>query len=248
MGYKYELHTHNAVSSKCGRFTPEQIVDYFVKQEYTGICTTDHFINGNTTAPGKEEPWKYRIEKFCEGYERTKAVGDKKGLDVFFGFEYTVPYRGAVANSDSGCDFLVFGIDGNWLTDNGGDVETCSTNEYLNRCRKAGGTVIQAHPFRLERSYMNHICLFPDCVDGVETLNASPNTLESNYLARAYADYYGFFHTAGSDIHWVDRDMLGVTELPEKAHDIRDMMRMLKEKRHKIYLSPAKFKSDIPWS
>ena len=61
--------------------------------------------------------------------------------------------------------------------------------------------MIQAHPYRLEERYMDHICLMPDCVDGVEVINTSPNTMESNTLARVYADYYGFFHTAGSDIH-----------------------------------------------
>lgn len=75
---------------------------------------------------------------------------------------------------------------------------------------------MQAHPFRMSRDYMEHICLFPDCVDGVEVLNTSPSTLPLNTLASVYADHFGFFHTAGSDIHWGDRELLGVTEVPEK--------------------------------
>ena len=238
MSFKYEMHTHNRLGSRCGTFTPEELVETFISQGYTGIFTTDHFFNGNTAAPGKEEPWKYRLEKYCDAHRAVKKEGDKRGLDVFFGLEYTVPTGGGNPNSNAGCDFIVFGVDEPWLEQNGGDVETCPTNEYLNRIRSAGGTVIQAHPFRLERRYMGHVCLFPDCVDGIEVINTSPNTMESNTLARVYADYYGFFHTAGSDIHGNDRELLGVTELPEKAADERDFARMLKERKQSLYVLP----------
>lgn len=238
MAFKYELHTHNCLGSKCGTFTPAELVETFISQGYTGIFTTDHFFNGNTAAPGKEEPWKYRVEKYCDAYRAVKKEGDKRGLDVFFGIEYTVPLGGNNPNSNAGCDFLIIGVDEDWLVRNGGDVEECPTGVYLNRIRNAGGTVIQAHPYRLEHRYMNHICLFPDCVDGVEVLNTSPNTLECNVLARSYADYYGFFHTAGSDIHGNDRMLLGVTELPEKAADERDFAQMLKQKKQTIYIRP----------
>lgn len=238
MGFKYEMHTHNCIGSKCGQFTPEALVETFLSQGYTGIFTTDHFFNGNTAAPGKEEPWKYRVEKYCDGFRAVKKEGDKRGLDVLFGFEYTVPLGGGNPNSNAGCDFLVYGISEEWLVQNGGDVDACPTNEYLNRCRAAGGTVIQAHPYRLARSYMNHMCLFPDCVDGIEVINTSPNTMECNTLARVYADYFGLFHTAGSDIHGNDRQLLGVTEMPVRAENEADFCRMLRERVQKLYIQP----------
>lgn len=125
---------------------------------------------------GPEKEWKYRLEKFCDAYRAVKAEGDKRGLDVFFGFEYTVPHSLDPIANNAGCDFLVFGVDEKWLENYGGDVESCPTRQYLNRIREAGGTVIQAHPYRLEERYMDHICLMPDCVDGVEVINTSPNT------------------------------------------------------------------------
>ena len=246
MGFKYEMHTHNNISSKCGRFTPKELVETFVSQGYTGIFTTDHFFNGNTSAPGSDEPWKYRLEKYCDGYRAVKKEGEKQGLDVFFGLEYTVPHTNRI-NTDAGCDFIVIGVDENWLQQNGGDVETCSTNQYLNRIRAAGGVVIQAHPFRLSHSYMDHICLFPDCVDGGEVLNTSPTTLPLNTMATVYADYYGFFHTAGSDIHWNDRELLGVTELPERAVDEHHFAEMLKQRRQKLYISPNQMFNGKKW-
>lgn len=239
MGFKYELHTHNKISSRCGGFTPEELVCSFLEQGYTGVAVTDHFFNGNTAAPGKEYPWKYRVEKYCESYELVKIEGDKRGLDIMFGFEYTVPHSSQQVNSNAGCDFLVFGVDKEWLIQHGGDVETEQTNAYLNRVREAGGTVIQAHPFRLARGYMNHICLFPDCVDGIEVLNGNPNTLGvPNEMARLYAEHYGKFMTAGSDIHDNHCQTLCVTELDERARDERDLMRIIKEGKQKIYTAP----------
>ena len=47
MAYKYEMHTHNNISSQCGRFTPRELVETFAQQGYAGIFTTDHFFNGN---------------------------------------------------------------------------------------------------------------------------------------------------------------------------------------------------------
>ena len=52
MGYKYEMHTHDRIGSKCGSFTPEQLVDTFLSHGYTGIFSTNHFFCGNTAAPG----------------------------------------------------------------------------------------------------------------------------------------------------------------------------------------------------
>jgi len=238
MGYKYELHTHNKIASRCGGFTPEELVTTFVDQGYTGIAVTDHFFNGNTAAPGKEFPWKYRVEKYCESYELVKKEGDKRGLDVFFGFEYTSPSFHSL-DHHAGTDFLVFGIDKEWLIQNGGDVAEVSTSEYLNRCRKAGGTVIQAHPFRLAKEYMNHISLFPDCVDGVEVLNGNPNTLGiPNELAKAYAEKMGFFMTAGTDIHHNHTANLCVTELNRRVKDEFDLINALKEGKQKLYVTP----------
>ena len=139
----------------------------------------------------------------------------------------------------SGTDFLVFGIDKEWLIQNGGDVAEVSTNEYLNRCRQAGGIVIQAHPFRLARGYMNHISLFPDCVDGIEVLNGNPNTLGiPNDLAKTYAESMGFFMTAGSDIHDNHSANLCVTELDRKVKDELDLTRALREGNQKLYVTP----------
>ena len=199
MGYKYEMHTHDRIGSKCGSFTPEQLVDTFLSQGYTGIFSTNHFFCGNTAAPGPEKEWKYRLEKFCDAYRAVKAEGDKRGLDVFFGFEYTVPHSLDPIANNAGCDFLVFGVDEKWLENYGGDVESCPTRQYLNRIREAGGTVIQAHPYR-EASYIDHIRLFPRCIHGAEVYNARRTDFE-NALAEQYCENYHLVRFAGTDNH-----------------------------------------------
>ena len=73
---------------------------------------------------------------------------------------------------------------------------------------------MHALPFR-EAGYISEIRLFPECVDGVETVNAthschlsqSHNNPEFDVRARAYARENHLPMTAGSDIH--DTRLLG---------------------------------------
>lgn len=72
-------------------------------------------------------------------------------------------------------------------------------SEQLAFFREQGALVIQAHPFRQDW-YIDHVRLFPACVDGLEVLNASRTNTE-NKMALLYADEYHLFKTAGSDNH-----------------------------------------------
>ncbi len=153
--YLYELHCHNNVGSACAKWTPEEMVRFYAKRAYTGIVVSDHFMNGNS-AVDRTLPWKEQIEIFCSGYERAKAEGEKCGLDVFFAFEYTSnTYYGQPNNpnrhKDSifGCDFLIYGLDKSWLLSKDESILFMPVNAFLKMVREEGGTVIQAHPFRL---------------------------------------------------------------------------------------------------
>ena len=73
---------------------------------------------------------------------------------------------------------------------------------------KAGGMVIQAHPFRKE-DYIPEVRLFPEYSDGAECINAthschlstSHNCSEWDTMAVDYARAHRLPMTAGSDIH-----------------------------------------------
>lgn len=194
MDYRYETHLHTSLISACSCFTPREIVEKYTALQYAGVFVTDHFLNGNTTVP-RGLAWKERIEKFCEGYEQVKACAEHTGLSVFFGLEY----------SYLGTDFLVYGLEREWLCAHPGIIDL-TPKEFCLFARKEGGLVVQAHPCR-EDWYIDHVRLFPSAVDGFETMNAN-RTERENRLAGIYAEEYGLRKTAGSDIHRAEQNRL----------------------------------------
>ena len=92
MFYKYETHLHTSEVSKCARSTGAEMARAFNKAGYAGIFVTDHFFNGNCAISTKLD-WEQQVDLFMRGYESAKEEGDKLGLDVFFGWEFTLqPY------------------------------------------------------------------------------------------------------------------------------------------------------------
>jgi histidinol phosphatase-like PHP family hydrolase len=187
--YLYETHLHTSPASACADSSGVDYVQAYIDQGYTGIFVTDHFFNGNTALP-RNLPWPEWVRRFCQGYEEAKNRGDKLGLDVFFGWEETF---------DPGDDYLIFGLDREWLLEHP-EVRHWTRGEQYRAVKAAGGCVVQAHPFR-ERDYIKKIVLSAGCVDAVEIANSS-NHLESfDALAMRYAQRLGLPATAGSDAH-----------------------------------------------
>ena len=134
--YRYETHMHTGEASACADSSGAEMAEKYKSEGYAGIIVTDHFFNGNSAVP-RGLPWEERIELYCRGYENAKRRGAEIGLDVFFGFEY----------GNGGSDYLVYGLDKQWLMKNDRilDMELTDFLEYARRC---GGFVVQAHPFR----------------------------------------------------------------------------------------------------
>lgn len=194
--YRYETHLHTSLVSACSRFTPEEIVEKYVRLGYRGLFVTDHFLNGNTSVP-KELPWEERVSRYEEGYRAVKRAAEG-ALDVFFGIE----------SSNQGADILVYGLDGSWYAAHP-EIMELSPRDFCLSLRKAGALVVQAHPYR-EAFYLDRITLLPFAVDGVEAVNACEKD-RSNGLARVLADAYGLKTTGGSDIHRKDqRELAGM--------------------------------------
>ncbi len=225
--FKYELHCHERIASRCGVFSPKELVFTYKNQGYDGVVISDHFFNGNC-AVDPSLPWKERVEEFCRGYEECKREGEKVGLKVFFAFEYTC--TGAdTKNPLAGCDFLIYGLGKEWLLSKDESILSLSVNEFMRTVKEEGGFVIQAHPFRLEHAYMDHISLFPDYTDAVEVLNANANTLgRANNLAKAYAKEYGFYRSAGSDAHGNYAKYLAAVYTKNQVNDIHSLINEIK--------------------
>lgn len=187
MTYLYETHLHTCQGSACGKSTGAEHARFYSDLGYAGIIVTDHFTGGNTAVP-RLLPWRERVELFCAGYEDALAEGQKRGLAVFFGWEQ---------NYD-GDEYLVYGPDKAWLLAHP-DIEHWTRAKQLEEIHRAGGAVIQAHPFR-ERDYIKYVLLGLKYCDGIEVANTGNRPVD-DLRARAYADAYGLLTTAGSDNH-----------------------------------------------
>ena len=97
--YLYETHLHTTEGSACAGSGGAGMAYACKTAGYTGIFVTDHNWHGNT-AVDKSLPWEAFVERFTKGYEAVKRVGDRIGLDVFFGWE---------AGYD-GTEFLIYGL------------------------------------------------------------------------------------------------------------------------------------------
>ncbi len=236
--FKYETHLHTAQGSACGKSGGADYIEAFYKAGYSGIFVTDHFFGGNTAAP-REGSWLKRIDVYCSGYEaafeKAQSFNKEKGLTgtdkefkVFFGIEQTF----------DGDDYLVYGLDKNWLYDHP-EIERMRHQELFDAVNREGGLMIQAHPFRL-RGYIQAIHVHPREVHGVEIYNGG-NKATENELAELYARQYDFPVTSGSDIHDINfiipapgKMPLGGMEFDSPVKDVFDYADRIKNRLGKI--------------
>lgn len=215
MGFIYETHLHTCDASKCGVVHGEDYIPFMMKRGYSGLFVTDHFFNGNTCVPA-DLSWEERVEIYCSGYER--ALKAAEGLDflVMFGIEFNFEKD----------EYLIYGVDKKWLLDN--ECIMTMTRKELQECvHKAGGIMIQAHPYR-ERDYISEIRLGLGACDGIEVYNAG-NSANMNALGYEYCSKYGLPMTAGSDIHNITEKDMGGMLFEKKIESAQDYVKAFKE-------------------
>lgn len=213
--YRYETHMHTYPVSKCAKAGVEESVKAYADLGYDGIFITNHFLDGNTNAD-PALPYAQRIEFYCGDYQNAKEIGAKLGIKVFFGVEL----------SYGGTDFLVYGLDKQWYLAHPEIMEMPKSQE-LPFMMSHGAYIVHAHPYR-EANYIDHIRLFPRCVQGVEVINANRTELE-NAMAKHYAQSYGLMQTAGSDNHTALRQAnLAGMQSKRPIESEQDFIQMLK--------------------
>ncbi len=213
MKYLYETHMHTCQGSACGVSRGKEHVPYYKEMGYTGIIITDHFFGGNT-AVNRELPWEERIDLFFRGYEEAREEGDRIGLDVFFGLEQN--YQGD--------EYLIYGLDKAYMKAHP-EMEHWTRRQQLEEVHRAGGCVIQAHPFRM-RGYMDRIRLGPQFCDGIEAANAGNEAVDDARAIR-YGKELGFVMTAGSDNHHSPAKALYGVMLEKKLSRIEDYVQVI---------------------
>ena len=217
MSYLYETHMHTCQASACGRSTGREHARFYKDAGYTGIIVTDHFFGGNT-AVDRSLPWKERVNWFWSGYEDAKEEGDRIGLDVFFGLEQNY----------SGDEYLIYGLTKEYMTEHP-EMEHWNRRQQLEEVHRAGGCVIQAHPFRI-RGYMNRIRVGTAFCDGIEAANRGNEALD-DARARRMGLAMNLVMTAGSDNHWSrpESPIYGVA-LEKRLTSIADYVKIILNK------------------
>ena len=221
MEYLYETHMHTAEVSACAHASGAQQVAAYKKLGYTGIIVTDHFINGYTTCP-KNLSWEKKMRFFASGYEEAKKAGEKQGLDVFFGWEFTI----------RGSDFLTYGLDLDFLLANPG-LDKLEIDKYSALVRNSGGYLAQAHPYRDEYYIENPFPVEPHYLDGVEVFNIMDKRA-SNFMALTFAEKNNLPKQAGTDAHGRGNVNYSGVALQKKAESIYDIINAIKSGNVKL--------------
>lgn len=192
--YKWETHMHTSETSRCGRNTAAEMVAAYHALGYHGVVITDHFLNGNNTAP-PDAPWQKRVDIMLKGYKAAKREGDALGLAVLFGLEFA--YEGG--------DFLTYGLEEAFLRDQP-DLADLSIDEFVRRVHAVDGFVAQAHPFRAAWYMPPNVAKRWDIVDAVEVFNGSHPAEHRDWddSALKMAMDYDLPQIAGSDAHSVE--------------------------------------------
>ena len=221
--FYYELHSHTNAASLCSIVEPEEYIQFYINKGYSGMVITDHFYHGNTSV-NRRLPWDVFIDEYCEGYYKAKREGDKHGFTVLFGFEQKF--------TDGTDEYIVLGISPEWLK-NHPEIRDMKRIPFFDTIKKAGGFVIQAHPFRV-RYYVSDIRLALDYVDAIEVLNLGD---EDDYSRRAYeyAKNLGLPMTGGTDIHSIEnRDEVSGVALEKRIDTVEELIEEIKSGRAHI--------------
>ena len=214
--YRYETHAHTSGLSRCGKISPRELVRLYAGLRYAGICVTNHF------GGRKDQPWDERVGLLYSAYKEALDEGGKWGVDVFLGWEYSCAHAQ---------DYLTYGLDEKWLYAHP-ELQDMTTCEYLDFVRGSGGFVVQAHPFRADKT--GTISLRPHHVDAVEVLNTG-RTDEQNRFAAQYAENYGLPRFAGSDTHSGSKESFAGISFPERVADIHDMIARFKNGEGELF-------------
>ena len=98
-----DTHIHSSGISKCSRVPANELVNICVEQGLNGIVLTNHYKLASVDTDFKT--WR---NKYIEEFHITRDYGNKLGLKVFLGVEFTL-------NSMPQNDFTVYGLSEDFL-------------------------------------------------------------------------------------------------------------------------------------
>lgn len=221
MEYKYDLHCHTNLVSRCADAGAKETVEAYKSKGYSGIVVTDHY--SPLTYLGKLPFFsKKEREYFLSGYNELKQYEDDDfcvllGMEIRFYFTTN--------------DYLVYGMTPEFLAEHG-NLMTYYLRRFYREIKKYNMILVQAHPFR------SHVFRADTrLLDGCEVSNAKDfrnNIL--NRKAREWADRKKMkITTGGSDFHHLSqKDTLGGIITTTRIRTNDDLISVLKSRDFKI--------------
>ena len=141
--------------------------------------------------------------------------------------DFTVLFGMELRHYATGADYLIYGIEPEWLREQGNLMALWEKQAYK-LMHDAGYLVFQAHPFRPYILRCN-----PKHIDGIEVYNGKCNA-EINNKALIWATKTGKLMSSGSDFHSPEHLARGgiITEKPIKNN--KELVETLKSGNYKL--------------
>jgi len=220
-GYLYDLHTHTKETSKCGYVSAELTVERYHKNGFAGLVVTDHLHPEYLSSIDTEHNWDKAMDHFLSGYHASKKRGDELGFNVILGAELRF------LENDN--DYLVYGIDENWLRSN--PYMCCmSAQEFYDKFHDQV-LIIHAHPFRKGSAPVQETA-----VHGAEIVNGNPRHDNHNDMAwELCCRHPEYFRMAGSDAHRDGDEARAGIILPERIKDSYQLKHMIETKQFHLW-------------
>ena len=212
-GYLYDPRTRTAETSKCGHLYAAEVVDRYVRNGCSGLVVTDHLHPEYLSRIDTQHNWDMVMDHYLSGYHASKKRGDEVGLDVLLGAEFRFP--------ENDNDYLVYGIDEQWLRSN--PYACCmSAQEFYDKFHNEV-LIIHAHPFREGSAPVQETA-----IHGAEIINNNPRHENNNDQALAMCRRHPeYFRLAGSDTHRDGDEARAGVILPERVKDSRAYKHMI---------------------
>ena len=217
----YDTHVHTIETSPCGKLHAAETVEWYASHGYTGLVITDHLHKQFLDTAGADHGWDILIDKYCQGYRAALQKGNEIGFTVIFGAEMRF--------EDNDNDYLIYGIDENWLRQH--PYVICQSARDFFQKYHNDVLIIQAHPYR-----DGNINVFEDSIHGIELINT--NRRHNNYPDRALdlcKKHPEYFRQAGSDTHRAEDRCLAGIETEQNIHNSFEFADLIRSGNYCLY-------------
>ena len=229
--YKYQMHTHTAPCSLCGRLTPTDLAEALIENGYQGAVLTNHFYHGNSGIDRSENTsWQEFVSAYEKDYIECKREAEKHDLDIIFSIEESVV---------PGLEILCYGVTPEVLYDNP-QLRCGECDEWIRVMRENGVVVIQAHPFR-EAFYIPDPRPLPlEMLDGIEVFNRG-NAKEYNDKAMMLANENPhLLRTSSADTHTPDTVGVGGIITTKRIKNEKELAQILRSRDYELIIPEQK--------